>query len=128
MQRLRDDARRRLLRAVRRRRGDAVRRREGPPRGETPEATLARRVLSGESPAAVLRDARGDARFRQVVLRLERLADRRGSTAPVRPRTSGSTTRGSDAPIEVQDDPIPGATSPVDAASRLLRTLLGTGD
>ncbi|WP_026912895.1 MlaD family protein [Patulibacter minatonensis] len=96
--------------------------------GETPEATLARRVLSGESPAAVLRDARGDARFRQVVLRLERLADRRGSTAPVRPRTSGSTTRGSDAPIEVQDDPIPGATSPVDAASRLLRTLLGTGD
>ncbi|MEV4420514.1 MlaD family protein [Patulibacter sp. NPDC049589] len=95
--------------------------------GETPEATLSRRVLAGASPTGVLAAARKEPRYKGLILRLDQLAAKRG-TASKHPSTTPGTSRGSDAPIAVQDDPIPGATAPVDAASRLLRYLLGAGD
>ncbi|CAB4909564.1 unannotated protein [freshwater metagenome] len=95
--------------------------------GETPEATLSRRVLAGESPRSVLADARGEARYRGLVRRLDALAQRRG-TAPGAPGAGRTPARGTDAPIEVQDDPVAAVTRPVDQASRLLAYLIGTGD
>jgi ABC-type transporter Mla subunit MlaD len=91
--------------------------------GETPEATLSRRVLAGERPASVLADARTAPRYRGLVRRLDALARRRGSAPADR---GPSATPGTDAPIEVQGDPLGDVTTPVDQASRLLRALLGT--
>jgi ABC-type transporter Mla subunit MlaD len=93
--------------------------------GETPEATLTRRVLAGESPDSVLADARDEPRYRGLVRRLDALAARRGTTS-----TSGTGVAGAgatDAPIAVQDDPVAAVTKPIDQASRLLRALIGTG-
>lgn len=94
--------------------------------GEAPESTLSRRVLAGESAAAVLADARREPRYAGLVRRLDALAARRGPAATG--GATGTTPRGSDATIEVQDDPVAAVTRPVDRASRLLRALLGTAD
>jgi ABC-type transporter Mla subunit MlaD len=100
---------------------------KAPRAGETPEATLSRRVLAGESPASVLADARTEPRYRGLVRRLDALADRRGTSRTGTP--AGRTpARGTDAPIAVEDDPVAATTKPVDQASQLLRLLLGTAD
>lgn len=96
-----------------------------PRAGEAPEDTLTRRVLAGESPAAVLRDAEDQPRYRGLIRRLDALADRRAQAGGP---SAGPAVRGSDAPIRVQDDPVAAVTKPVDEASRLFRALLGAED
>jgi len=94
--------------------------------GETPETTLTRRVLAGENASSVLADARDQPRYRGLVRRLDALAERRGTSPSA--TTQRAPARGTDAPIEIEDDPVAAITKPVDEASRLLRYLIGTGD
>ncbi|MDX8153105.1 MlaD family protein [Patulibacter brassicae] len=73
--------------------------------GESPEMALTRRVLAGEDPATVLREARGSAAYRPL---LRRLAAMRALQAAGTRGTAAPTTGTDDDPIDVRGSLLPG--------------------
>jgi len=102
--------------------------------GETPEMALTRRVLAGEDPATVLREARGSAAYRPLLRRLS--AMRQLQAEGERTAGRGGSSGGDADPIEVDGGLLPGAArrrgdrdagTGAAAATSALDALLGEG-